>query len=344
MPLSTLKQRSHSRFDPIRNLTPERLSRQLDDFHAGHLREAALTWDAIERRDDVVQAVASKRKMSAARHGWEVNALDDSPEARTHAALLREFWRNIRVTNALDENERGGFALLARQMMDAVGKRYAVHEIVWDTSDAGRPRAQFRFVPLWFFENRTGRLRFLPSDHATDGEALAEGSWMVTTGAGIMEATSVAFVYKHLPLRDWLVYCERNGMPGVRGVTDALPGSAEWEAARQAVEAFGAEFRALMSAGTQIEPIDLGARGELPYPAIVERMDRGIAVLWRGADLGTISREGGVGASLQMDEPGLLADADAALIAETLNTQVNAYLIRHVFNDEARAQIVIKKG
>ncbi|MBN1403817.1 MAG: DUF935 family protein, partial [Opitutales bacterium] len=217
--LSTQRVVAHmrSRFDPIRNLTPERLSRMLDDFHAGYLREAALAWDAIERRDDIVQAAAGKRKLSAGRNGWDVLALDDSPRAAEHAAALEYFWRNVRCVNALDENEEGGFSLLSRQMMDAVGKRYAVHEIVWERVGANRLRAVFRFVPLWFFENRTGRLRFLPSEHALEGEPLEPGRWMLTCGAGIMEACSVAYLYKHLPLRDWLLYCERNGMPGVRG-------------------------------------------------------------------------------------------------------------------------------
>jgi phage gp29-like protein len=333
-----------SRFDPIRSLSPERLSRVLDDFHAGYLREAALTWDAIERRDDIVQAASAKRKMSAGRNGWDVLTVDDSARAREHREALDFFWRNVRCVNALDENESGGFSLLARQMMDAVGKRYAVHEVVWERVGPGRLRAQFRFVPLWFFENRTGRLRFLPSEHALEGEALELGRWMVTCGAGVMEACSVAFLYKHLPLRDWLLYCERNGMPGVRGVTDAAPGSAEWNAAREAVELFGAEFRALMSEGTNIEAIDLGARGELPYPALVERMDRGISVLWRGADLSTISRESGIGASLQRDEPDLLAEGDAAMLTETLNECVGRHVTRFLFGEEPLARIVVRPG
>ncbi len=344
--LSTQRVVAHmrSRFDPIRSLTPERLSRMLDDFHAGYLREAALAWDAIERRDDIVQAAASKRKLSAGRNGWDVLALDDSPRAAEHAAALDEFWRNVRCVNALDENERGGFSLLARQMMDAVGKRYAVHEIVWERVGARGLSAVFRFVPLWFFENRTGRLRFLPTEHALEGEALEPGRWMVACGAGIMEACSVAYLYKHLPLRDWLLYCERNGMPGVRGVTDATPGSEEWRAAREAVEAFGAEFRALMSEGTSIEAIDLGAKGSLPYAELVERMDRGISVLWRGSDLSTISRESGIGASLQKDEPDLLADGDAAMLTETLNECVSRYVTQFLFGEEPRARIYVRPG
>ena len=332
-----------SRFDPIRNLTPERLSRQLDDFHAGYLREAALTWDAIERRDDIVCAAAAKRKMSAARSGWDVVAIDDSDRARRHCEALEKLLRTLRCVNALDENETGGYALMVRQMMDAVGKRYAVHEILWELRDGG-VRATLRFVPLWFFENRTGRLRFLPADHALDGVALEEGRWMVTCGQGVMEACSVAFLYKHLPLRDWLLYCERNGMPGVRGVTDAAPGTSEWDAAKNAVEAFGAEFRALMTSGTTIEPVDLSTTGDLPYAALVERMDRGISVLWRGSDLSTISRETGIGASLQKDEPDLLAEGDAAMLSETLNGQLARPALRALFSEEPLARIVVRPG
>jgi len=329
------------------DLDPLSLSRQLDEFSQGIYTRIARTWDAIERRDDVVMAVAGKRKSAAARHGWEVLTIDDSPEAHAHRDALTYFYNHLTAVNALDEDERGGFQLLARQMMDAVGKRFAVHEIVWQPvlRDGRRfLKAEFRFVPLWFFENRTGRLRFLKKEGQREGTPLKPGEWMVTVGSGVMEACSVAFLYKHRPMRDWLVYCERNGMPGVRGVTDARPGSAEWNAAREAVAHFGAEFHALMTRGTEIESIDLTSRGELPYPALIERMDRAMLVLWRGADLSTLSREGGVGASLQAEEPDLLADGDAHQLSEVLNTQVNRPLIQELFGQEPRAYLRVRAG
>ncbi len=57
-------QSTRSTWNPIRSLTPENLSRMLDAFHAGHLRTAALVWEAIEHRDDLLQGVISKRKKS----------------------------------------------------------------------------------------------------------------------------------------------------------------------------------------------------------------------------------------------------------------------------------------
>lgn len=326
-----------ARFNPIKNLTPDSLSRMLDDFYAGYLRSAALTWEAIENRDDVVQGVVSKRKKSVARLNWEILTSDSSKLALQQKEVLEKFYNNIQVVNAYDKNEHGGFGLLVKQMMDAVGKKYAVHEIVYqqDTSKNKESgiSATFRFVPLWFFENTTGSLRFLESDYATEGVPLENGSWMVTVGEGLMQATSIAYIFKHLPLRDWLVYCERNGMPGIKGVTDAVPGSPQWNAACSAVENFGAEFSALMSHGTNIEAIDLSTKGELPYSGIIDRMDRAIAALWRGSDLSTLSRESAVGASLQGEEAAIILEDDANLISETLNEQVDRYVINYLFGD-----------
>jgi hypothetical protein len=84
-------------------------------------------------------------------------------------------------------------------------------------------------------------------------------------------------------------------MPGVKGITDAVPNTEQCEAARDTVEDFGAEFNALMSKGTDIEAIDFSTRGELSYPKLIDRMNRAIAAFWRGSDLTTLSRTRGTG-------------------------------------------------
>jgi phage gp29-like protein len=340
---ASIRNSMRARFNPIKILTPDSLSRMLDEFANGYLRSAALVWEAIEHRDDVVQGVASKRKKTVARLDWEIIVSDQSTEAILQKEVLEYFYDNLSATNAYDRNEWGGFDLLVKQMMDAVGKKYAIHEIIFEAGDSFQrsgaaspfPRltASFRFVPLWFFENTSGNLRFLENDYGTTGIPLEKGSWLITVGDGLMEATSIAYLFKHLPLRDWLVYCERNGMPGVKGVTDAIPGTLQWEAARDAVEEFGAEFSALMSQGTTIEAIDLSTRGNLPYAELVDRMDRAISALWRGSDLSTFSRASGVGASLQADETTILLEEDAKMISETLNGQVDRHVIRYFFGD-----------
>lgn len=319
-----------SRISPIANLTPQSLSRQLDEFHAGVFANVARTFEAIEQRDDILKGVASKRKKSPARLPWQVLTLDDSPQAAGQKLAVERLIQTLDVRAAHDKNLRGGLPLLIEQMMDSVGKRYACHELRFQKAADGTPGVALQFVPLWFFENKDGALHFI--DDKGVPARLNPDEWMITVGDGLMEATSIAYLYKHLPLRDWLLYCERNGMPGVKGTTDALPGTPEWENARQAVESFGAEFSALLTRGATLEAIDLSTKGTLPYPALVARMDQAIVALWRGSDLTTLSSKG-VGASLQKSEAELIESHDCHFLSDTLNTQLISPFLRHNFGD-----------
>lgn len=323
-----------ARFNPIRSLTPQSLSTMLDSFSAGFLREFAIAADKIEERDDILKAVVPKRQKSVSRHGWEICTVDDSPEAARHKEALESFYNSMECTHALNRNQRGGFKLLVRQMMDAVGKGLAVHEMLWKPGGSGGLSAEFVFTPLWFFENTTGRLRFLQDDYQQYGIDLEPGGWMVTATDALMPASAVAWMFKNLSLKDWVTYCERHGMPGIRGVTSAARGSAEWNEMVDAVTDFASEFAAVMSDAERIEAIDLKGSGELPYPGLVERMDRALATIWRGADLGTISRGGdSAGASLQGDETDVIEQDDAEMISETLNMQVEPIVLAYQFGE-----------
>ena len=336
-----------SRFNPIRTLTPQLLSQYLDEFKAGYLRSCALTFEAIEDRDDTLKGVAAKRKKAAARNGWEILLVDSvkenqKAEAQLHKEALLDFYNNITVTNAIDTNQRGQVSLLVRQMMDAIGKLYAVHEIIWRPGNTSNPSnssysglsAEFRFVPLWFFENTTGALRFLPSEFAVAGEPLEENGWLVTVGDGLMPACSVAYMYKTMALRDAVIYNERHGSPGIHAETDAAKDSPEWEALVTAVQNFASDWAIVTNTGAKINKVDMSTQGQLPYPPFIERMDRAMAALWRGADLSTISggkSDAGQGASLQGDESTLLEADDTQLISETLNMRVDKFVIEYHF-------------
>jgi len=333
-------------YNPIRNLTPQLLASQIDSFEAGYLRSLAMTMEKIEDRDDTLKSVAPKRKKSVSRHGYEILTTEDSPKAEGHKEELEFFYNNLTSTSAVDRNVRGGFRLLVKQMMDAIGKRYAAHEIVW-RPETGGLTADFFFVPLWFFENKTGALRYLESDGATNGVDLAPGEWMVTAGDGLMIACSICYMFKHIPLKDWLIYCERHGMPGLHGKTDATEGSSEWDTLVSALQNFGVDWSVVTSKGVDVDPVDMTAKGELPYPKLIERMDRALASLWRGADLSTMSASQGegTGASLQGEESDILEEDDVELISETLNEQVDRYVIYYQLGDtEPLAYIKVNKG
>lgn len=342
MDAERVKQAIQSQSYMMRGLTPEALSSALDLFALGDLRSAALLWQRIKERDDTVITVSEKRELAAALLDWEILPLEDSLEAQRHKEALEDFYNKLSATHTLDQNQRGGVSMLIRQMMHSVGHKYAVHEIVWQPAATGLS-AEFRFVPLQFFERRTGLLRFLAQDHAMAGEELEEGGWMVTCGAGLMQATSIAYLFKSLPLKAWLLFCDKFGMPGLHGETTAGFGTDEWNRFKDALANFAQDWALVTSPGGKITPIEVNATGASPHKELVERQDRAISRIWRGGDLGTMSQQGSAtGSNPQSREAVILAAADAQVISETLQQYVDAYVVRYRFNTSPKAYFKLR--
>ncbi len=320
-----VRQYRRQRWNPLRTLSPETLTRALEAFEYGDLREFALLAETIAERDDTLKSVKPKREKATAHRDWNVLTREKSEAAEKHREVLEDFWKNVRAENAYDRNERGGMRLLIKQQMTAVSFKYAPHHIVWHP-EPGRLRATFEFVPLWFCENRTGKLRFIRDGIGIEGEEMPDSEWMVTVGDGLMVACSIGYLAKRYCLQDWLAFSEKFSMPGIVGATSAAKGSPEGLAMKAAVEAFGQDWTAVMYgvADPTKPPIHLvspnGNPTAMPMPALIERVDRKMAALYRGADLSSMSSKDGegTGASLQTEETDILEADDCAMISETL--------------------------
>lgn len=339
-----------TRFNPLRLLDPQKLGEWLDGFASGQLREFALLADAIARRDDTLAAVVAKRVGGPARHGYQILIGDDVPdelreEAERHKAALEFCYANLTATDAVDRDARGGFKLLVRQMLrDALGLRKAAHEILWSPSPEGLT-ATLQRVPLWFFEQRSGKLRFLPSDTAYDGVDLQPGAWMITSAeCALLEASAVAYTYKRMALQDWVNFNDRFGFPIIDAATDAAPNSPEWAALSQAVDELAREVSLVRSRSAEINLLEVANSGTLPFEPLAERMDRALARIWRGADLSTMSagQGPGQGASLQGDESALLEEDDADLVSETLNEFIDRQVIAWHFGPGVKPLAYVK--
>lgn len=330
------------RFNPLRGLTPQRVVQLLEDYDRGELRECAWMMEKVEKTDDMVKTVAGKRKKALGSLEWSIRpyenweAIGSARELQEQTKFLQHLYNSMEVTHALERDLRGGLRLAVMQMADAVGKGYAVHEIDWRPRGDSLMEVGLTFVPLWFFESTTGSLRFLPAGGTSRGEELEEGAWMVTMGDGLMIATLTAYIYKTLPLKDWLTYSERCGMPFLSMVTDATPHTPEWYENLEALAQIASDYAALHSRNAEFQVHDLTVSGQLPFPPLVERMDRAIAMLWRGADLSTLSGEDQLGASLQQGESDLLIEDDVSSINETFEHAISLPSLRWRFGDDVR--------
>lgn len=335
-----------SRYGLSGGITGQMLAAALNAFDGGDLREASLIWEKQCSRDDKIKCVRPKREKAVSRREWQVLTSDDSGAAKAHAKALTNFWNNIRAVNAWDRNERGGFALLVRHMMSCVSVKYAPHHLVWQPSRS-ELGCTFEFVPLRFFENRTGVLRFCPTGMEHEGQALPDDEWMVTIGDGLMTAGCIGAFAKADCLTSWLTFNEAFGMPGVLGKTKQGKDTPGGIAMAEAVEAFISDWRGVLYGDDGSGMLELirteGSAGSLPFPALLERTDRALSALWRGADLSSMSSGAGAGtgASLQDGETEILEVDDALMISERLN-DIERLVIEWYFGRGVRPKAYIR--
>jgi len=349
-----------SRYNPIRQLSPEYLSRIMDIFQNGYLREFALMADAIKRRDPVVQVATRKREKGVARHGIEIMIQDELKDTKIkaravqHKEALTWFYDHLHARNVLEQDQQGGKRLLVEQMMEAVYYRYAVHEIVWrpmmdPITEQLRLTADFNYVPLQFFESSTGHLRFNKRYFGTImGEEMDPQQWLVTVGDGLCEPIAVAYMMKWMSLKDWMSFSERFGTPGLLGKTKAAYGSPGWNQMVEDLAKFAQHWAAVTNVDNDITLVQPTAAtgNNTVFEPLAQYMDKAIATIVRGADLSTISsgkQSQGRGASLQGDETALIEEDDAALITENLR-RIDELVISWLFNDPvcfAHAKVII---
>ena len=172
LPIERIHRHLETRFNPLRGLTAKRLADYLDAFRRGHLRQMALLMEVLEERDDTLASVAGKLKQAVARQGWEILVQAHKPEERALAeeqrAVLEDFYNNVEATHAIDQDEHGGMSMLIRQMMDAIGKRWAAHYLEWRPR-AGRLELRAWFTPLYFVSCRKSGLWKAPNSPPASG-------------------------------------------------------------------------------------------------------------------------------------------------------------------------------
>ena len=329
----------------LRSLSGESLAMALDGFEAGNLRQAAQFWQSMSERDDVISSVKPKREKSVARRDWQVLTTDSSAEAKRQAKILTEFWNSVKCVDAFDQNQRGSFALLVRQMMRAVSFKYQVHHLVWAPS-SDMLRCTFEGVPLSFFENQTGRLRFCPTGMEYSGEEMKPEEWMVTCGDGLMVAGSIGYFCKRNALSDWMAFSDKFGMPGILAKTSQGQDTPGGQAMADAAASFGQDWAAVLYGDDGTGKIDLiEAKGgsTLPFPGLIERVDRRLASLYRGADLSSMSSSAGqgTGASIQDGETDLIEQDDALSISERLN-EIEEIVLRWWFGPRVKVKAYIR--
>lgn len=194
-------------------LTPGRLAAILQGAAEGNAHDYLTLAEEMEERDLHYASVLGTRKLAISGLAIRVEAASDDAEDVRRADQLKEI---------VDSPE---FGELQADLTDAMGKGYAVSEIMWDRS--GKTWSPDRFEPrdqrFFQFDRETGReLRLLDEADMLNGIALAPYKFIIhlprirsglPIRGGLARLAAVGYMCKAWTWKDWMGFADIFGMP-----------------------------------------------------------------------------------------------------------------------------------
>ena len=196
---------------PSIGLEPRRLGQLLRDAEYGDALAYLELAEDMEEKDLHYRAVLGTRKLTVSQLPVEVDAASDAPDDVADADLVREALARIDIAD------------LCFDLLDGLGKGYAVAEIQWDlTETAFFPRCVQWVDPRWFQIDRINGRTIRLKDGTLEGADLPHYKYVVhrpktKTGlpirGGLARAVAWAFLFKMFGVKGWIQFADGYGQP-----------------------------------------------------------------------------------------------------------------------------------
>jgi phage gp29-like protein len=260
-------------------LTPERLAQVLLGADQNDINDFLTLAEEMEERDLHYHSVLSTRKLAVGGLEAVVEAVTDDPKEEELADDLSRLCKSDL------------FANLVADQMDAIGKGFAVNEIIWDRSESIWYPKEFKQRDQRFFQfddETRSVLRLRDEADMANGLELPPYKFVqhlprIKTGipirGGLARLAVVAFMCKGYALKDWLAFSEVFGMPlrlGKYG-TGATP--QQKAALLSAVSNIGTDAAAIVPDSMAIEFIQTGTAsgGDKLFIGLADWLDRQVS-------------------------------------------------------------------
>jgi phage gp29-like protein len=311
---------------PSSGLTPHRLADIFREADQGNVYRQMELFEEMEEKDAHLTAILQTRKMAVLGKDYEVLPSGRTPEDERLAEVVGEMV--YRIPN-LEE--------ACLDLLDAIGKGFALSEIIWEVT-AGQARvAELRWIPqklVTFSEELQPRL--LTAEARWQG--VEPPPWKViyhrykarsgyATRAGVLRVVGWMYLLKNFALKDWAAFNEVFGMPLRLGKYDPTASPADRDALVLAIRNLGSDAAGVISKATEIEFVEATSRsgGANPYQLMVEFCNREMSKAVLGQTL-TTDTAGVTGtyaaAKVHAQVRRDLVEADAQALATTLREQL----------------------
>jgi phage gp29-like protein len=311
---------------PSSGLTPNRLAGIFREADQGNVYRQMELFEEMEEKDAHLTATLQTRKMAVLAKDYEVMPYSETAEDKEIAAQVGE------IIYGIPNLEEGLLDLL-----DAVGKGFALSEILWEVTNGQARVSELRWIPqkkVVFGEDWNPRL--MTSE--ANWEGVTPPLWKViyhrykarsgyANRAGVLRVVGWMYLLKNYALKDWAAFNEVFGMPMRLGKYDAMASPADREALVTAIRNLGSDAAGVISKSTEIEFVEATSRsgGANPYQLMADFCNREMSKAVLGQTL-TTDTAGSTGtyaaASVQAQVRRDLVDADAQALAATLREQL----------------------
>lgn len=310
------------------SLTPSRLGALLRQAADGN-HDAYLTLaEEIEERELHYRSVLSTRRLAVSGAPVEVQAADDSAKAKEIADAVRQ-----------DLTENDAFVDLLFDLLDGLGKGFAVSEIIWNTEGKRWvPRAYKWRDPRLFAWNESLEELRVYDEADLYGKPLAPFKFVsfipklksgVPIRGGLARVAVVAYMFKSYTVRDWHTFMDVFGMPIRLGRYGNDATEPEIQKLRQAVTNIAADAAGLIPDTMSIEFIEAAktAGGDQLFRGSAEWWDKQISKVVLGQTMTSEDGSSLAQAKVHNDVRLDIAQADARQLCAAINRDlVRAYV------------------
>lgn len=323
---------------PSDGLTPVRLAEIFKEADAGDVLRQAELFEEMEEKDPHLFSQLQTRKNAVTGLDYEVIPFDsDDPRDKEIAEFVEAQLGGIE-----------GFEDIMLDLLDAIGKGFAVSEIMWSYDEGHvvvddiRSRHQKRF--FWDSVDDSFKVR---TQEAPEGIELPKNKFIVhkykarsghPSRAGVLRVVAWMYLFKNYTLKDWVAFCEVFGMPLRLGKYQ--PGASEDDkrALMQALVAIGADAAGIFPDGTAIEFVNTEKTSSTDlYERLARYCDEQVSKAILGQ---TLTSDSGGGSYAQSkthnDVRHDLTVADCKAIAATLRRDLIRPLVLYNFGEDKR--------
>ncbi len=321
---------------PSQGLTPDKLARIFKEADQGDVFRQAELFEEMEEKDGHLASILQTRKLAVLGTDYEIHSYSDDPDDVAAADLVESMMEFEGLEDALLD------------LLDAIGKGYAVTEIIWEIVNSQAVVTKLNWLHQKRFTYDDYQvMRLLTDQSPVMGIEIPENKFVIhrckarsghPSRAGVLRVVAWMYLFKNYGIKDWVTFAEVYGMPLRLGKYAADTSAEDKEALIQAVTMLGTDAAGIISKSTEIEFVEAVRSSGNIHQTLANFCNNEMSKAVLGQTLTTeVGDKGSYAASKTHGEVRQdIKEADCKALAETLRRYLVKPIVRFNLGDKPR--------